>query len=318
MDGRGSLRVSNRTQELSHGPTIDLSFLRPDLCLDHNQRFLFVAHIKLDKEGMTGEPTSCKNSGNYCPRFVYGVKTPNGDNHSRDVASPKRAITTAAGDYGEYFYYSGSIRFEEGFIGPDITSLKIFFDGVEPGIDISIDYFSLALPSEASFSSPDDLCGNLIRNGDAEGNGFHSYPFLTEGYEQFNIGQEEEDGNRFFQLQNRRFHGFKMTSAIEQACLDQGATYQLSAKLRIHTPWDESYYFSILAIHPETGSYFTKKLLECPGQNIKDGWVECSGEVLIDDKVGVGGLTDFELRINMNNNQNKEDVDIDDAQMMCP
>ena len=109
---------------------------------------------------------------------------------------------------------------------------------------------------------------------------------------------------------------FKLTSVIEQACLDQGATYQLSAKLRMHSPWDESYYISTLAIHPETGSYFTKRLLECPGQNIKDGWVECSGEVQIDDRLGVGGLTDFEFRIKMNNRQNTEDVDIDDISMV--
>ena len=38
----------------------------------------------------------------------------------------------------------------------------------ELGVDISLDSFRLSLPSEASFPDQNDLCGELIVNGDAE------------------------------------------------------------------------------------------------------------------------------------------------------
>ena len=263
-----ALRVSNRNREYGQGPRIDLTLQRPALCLVPDQRYLVTARIKLSKDGMHGLPTSCKNHTGYCPRIVYEVGTSDGKNHGRQRMTPSRVPAQAAGDYGEYFYLKGYFAFETELMGPDIHYLEMYIDGVEPGVDISLDYFDFRLPSESTFQSPDDLCGDFIRNGDAEGNGLSTYP-IRDSYEQFEI-KEEEDGNKYFHISNRQDYWIRLYNEYDRSCLEKakGVIYQLSVRLRIHSFGDESYYFQIYGRRDDGSSYY-KNIMNCPGHQRK-------------------------------------------------
>jgi len=309
-----SLRVSRRKRKHGSGPRIDLTVNRPDLCLVDNKRYLVTARIKLTKEGMEGMPTSCKNTTTYCPRILYEAGTPDGSNHVRQRMVPGLAPGPAAGDYGEYFYLKGYFEFESGHMGPDNIYLEMYIDGPEPGVDISIDYFDFRLPSESSFQPEDDLCGNYIMNGDAEGNELSTYPLRNNADEQFII-MEEDNGNRYFHLSDRIRYWERLYTDFFPQCLEKGVIYQLSVKLRIHSYVDESYYFQLRGYKPVQKQWFHKTLLKCPGQKRENDWVTCSGEVMIDHELSVEGLQHYEFRIVFNNQDHRYDIDIDDLSM---
>jgi len=197
------MRVTNRRLQ-DRGPEIDLTPMYPELCLVPEQDYLFVARLKLDMgDGtMNNTETSCLANNTHCPELE--MKFRHVDSHERGYRKA-RLQQHEAPKYGEYFYFTQTITFSETEITPDNAYFTMLIHGVNTGVNITIDSFDLFLPSQSSYHNPNALCKELVFNGNAEGNGFNPYPMLeTEYHERLKVIRDEEDGNMFWRLENRR------------------------------------------------------------------------------------------------------------------
>jgi len=120
----------------------------------------------------------------------------------------------------------------------------MFIQGPEPGVHISLDDFSISLPDPSSFLDPDDFCGELLPNGNAEGNGYNPYPFRNWRSDE-KILVRDENGNKFFRLEKRNRYYSSMTSDVAVKCFDRGVSYLASFNIRIHSEYSEEYYVVI-------------------------------------------------------------------------
>jgi len=175
----GALAVTNRKLR-ERGPHLDITPISPMSCLVPNQDYLFVARMKLDMANgtMQGQSTTCKTSGEYCPRLSARYHDLSYDRRN----TKKYLAQSIAPNYGQWFDLTGAITFDENELSPNNVYLSLMLDGPEPDINIHLDSFDLFLPSEISYPDPDALCTELVFNGNAEGNGFNPYPMENDAW----------------------------------------------------------------------------------------------------------------------------------------
>lgn len=190
-------------------------------------------------------------------------------------------IRTVAPNYGEWVVLSGEASWDEEELAVDSTYFLLYIDEPEPGVDISLDFFSLSLPSAESYSDPSDLCGQIIMNGNAEANGFNAYPVDKSDWHDRVMVLEEENGNKYFHLGARSGSGSTIVFPINPSCMDVGVTYSVSGRFRVHSELAEDYYIYLRAQRPDQ-SWFSRSILDCPGHTFSDGWVTCSGQFIVD------------------------------------
>ncbi len=163
-----ALKVSNRRMS-ENGPQYDMSPLFVSECLIPDQTYLLSIKIKLDRQDGTknGEPTTCANTthSDYCPHVRFYSRT--AERHSRD-SHLSRLYAHNVPNYGEWYTWNTKFTLNEEQLLPDNIYALIRLYHAEPFVDISVDHFRVLLPAEGTYPNPDDLCGELIMNGDAE------------------------------------------------------------------------------------------------------------------------------------------------------
>ncbi len=153
-----------------NGPQYDFTSLFPADCLVPGQRYLISMRIKLDREdgALHGEPTTCKNTtghGEFCPHIrVYFRKK---DQTTRDQ-HVDRFFPWRAPNYGEWYDFNTFLTLTEEQLDPTNIYSLIRVYHADPGVDMTLDHFRISLPSEATYSDPNEVCGELILNGNAE------------------------------------------------------------------------------------------------------------------------------------------------------
>ena len=83
------------------------------------------------------------------------------------------------GKYGEWFTVSTSWTYDADDLTDNVAGHIYYIQQTEIGTKVSLDHFTLELPSEKSLPAAHDPCNELVVNGDAEntdGNGFSYYP----------------------------------------------------------------------------------------------------------------------------------------------
>lgn len=187
----------------------------------------------------------------------------------------------------------------------------------ETEIDITMDSFNLFLPSESSYQDTNALCHELVANGDAEGNGFNPYPMTPTRSDFDRVTIVEEDGNKFWRLSDRYTHDSSVNYQLESTCLTKGTTYRLSNRARFHIPDDfqgtsEPYFWMFLYRRPSDGGWSSRRIVDCDAQSVDDGWVECSGEFMMEEDFSLS--SDIRLRMSFFNSRDgaRYDVDLDD------
>jgi hypothetical protein len=275
----GTLTIVNRTFSWQ-GPHIDLTRFISSSCIIPNQDYLLTVSIRLDKADGTGNgtPTPCSVDNTYCPQLTNHIgKASAGDWWRGKYSLPWRY----SGNYGQFVDFSGIIRWTADEVDPNsIAYWALFIEGPPPDVTMTLDYFTIALPDPTSYLKPNDICQELLPNGNAEGNGFNPYPFWSlRGDEKVKV--MNENGNNFFRLENRLSHWSTMTHNVETRCLDLGVTYLASAKIRIQSDFPQSYYI-LLTIQRADGSWADRTIVQCPPQSRFDGWMTCSGEFIVD------------------------------------
>lgn len=186
----------------------------------------------------------------------------------------------------------------------------------EPGVDITVDKFKLFLPSESSYPDQNAPCEELILNGDAESHGMNPYPFYNyRSSERIRI--VEEEGNKFFRLFDRYDHRSSIQYKMDTSCFTRGVTYTISSKVRYHLSRDfvggsEPYYWFFSFKRASDGRFVDRYIVNCPAQSVDEGWVQCSGEFVIDDDLAE--TTEAYLRMGLDNDRDggKYDLDFDD------
>jgi hypothetical protein len=228
-----------------------------------------------------------------------------------DIAKTKvHMIRTVAPNYGEWVVLSGEATWDEEELASDSTYFLLYIDEPEPGVDISLDFFSLSLPGAKSYSDPNDLCGELILNGDAEANGFNPYPVDKSDWHDRVMILEEDDGNKYFHLGARSGASSTIVFPINPSCMDVGVTYTVNGKFRIHSDLAEDYYIYLRAQRPD-GSWFSRSIVDCPGHSFSDGWVTCSGQFIVDAELASSVQVKWQHRFH-NWNGGSYPVDYDD------
>ena len=195
--------------------------------------------------------------------------------------------------YGEWHQWTDTIKWNTDELSSDNPYFVLYIDSVEAGVDISLSNFSITLPDEASFPDPDDLCGELILRGDAEGNTSNPYPIRKTDWRDRDLTILEEKGNRFYRLEGRHSRHSSITSNLNTNCFERGITYKASVKVRIHSESQKKFYFYLTG-RPisDTGDWMYRTYLECPPQDISDDWVICSGHFMVDDEMAQGTYFD--------------------------
>ena len=304
----GTLTITNRKYSWQ-GPFIDLTRLISSSCVIPNQDYLFTARIRLDKADGSGygNLTTCSINNTFCPRLVnrFG-KASVGDWAPWKYNLPWRY----AGNYGQFVDFSGTIRWSADEVDPNnISYWTLHVEGPEPGVTVTLDYFTISLPDPSSYLDPMDICKELLPNGNAGGNGFNPYPFSSLRSDE-KVKIMTENGNNFFRLENRLSYWSTMTSNVETRCLDLGVTYVASAKIRIQSDFPQAYYM-LLNIQRADGSYTDRKIVECPPQSRSDGWVTCGGEFIVDIELSQALKANWRLYLS-NSRDGIYTVDYDD------
>ena len=228
-----------------------------------------------------------------------------------------------APNYGDWFHLTATITFTPDDIRPDNHYNVLVFDNVDAGTNIHIDDISFSLPDKTSYDDPDDHCSNLVKNGDAEGNGFHPHPVrIVDSNNRLLVLEEESNGgNKFYRLVGRNDRYDSPVFDLNSACLFKNHVYRVSARVRIHSPTPVGYELDVLkCLRDDCGWYKRYKLGECAPQSIEDGdngWVLCQGEVTVPASM-LDGAVGHNLRIMLKDQTYSEEisnVDLDDVSL---
>ena len=172
------------------------------------------------------------------------------------------------------------------------VGMIFYLDQFTSGNVIHLDEFQFELPSPKSFPPEDDPCLELVTNGDAEdtdGRGWHHYPMWTHDQNKYTPVIKEEtlaDGsvNKYWHIGYRNWIGDSLRFNVNPACLALNNKYTLSLRVRFSGKSSHStrYWFEIKGTTQKNGFRYNKPLY-CPQQSPADGWVTCSGELVVTD-----------------------------------
>ncbi len=142
------------------------------------------------------------------------------------------------------------------------------------------------------------------------------YPMRMASWQDYDIqvlrdDNDEQNDTNFFRVSKRRSSGTTMYSNINIECLETGVTYKASAKIRIHSIYEEEYYFYFRYQTPD-GHWHSQTYLDCPEQKFDDGWVVCEGEFTVGEHLG--SAVDVSWRFHFHNERDiTVTVDFDDV-----
>ena len=182
-----------------------------------------------------------------------------------------------------------------------------------------MDSFDLFLPDRASYADQNALCHELVLNGDAEANGFHTYPMYSYRTNQ-QLTKVEENDNKFWRLFNRDYYKSSITYTLNNACLTRGVTYLFSGKVRFHHSKDfvggSEPYVWYIDFKRADGEWIERNIVECDAQNVHDGWVTCSGDFMIDEELAEASESQLKMKFVNKRDGHRYDLDFDDISIV--
>ncbi len=180
--------------------------------------------------------------------------------------------------YGEFVHFTGSFKLHENNFLDDQHTHFFRIQDINTDVDITIDDFRIELPPASLFPASNEICNELIVNGNAEILGPSHYPMTTlRSSSYLSVVQDEGSSNSYFRLTQRSDQWSSMISYVDTNCLRRGDTYLFSMKVRIHSETARAYKIRLDSPHYE--------IALCPPQKYSDGWVTCSEEFTVNDRV---------------------------------
>jgi len=264
-DGSRYLSITERTANFQ-GPLFELSNEIKE-CILPDTAYFFNAKIRLS--GST--PSLCETAGTDCPILKFGHMDSTNQVKWREllVLKPGTAVTG-----GEWFEFKGVFNMHAYQLeSSDVWSL-LTIAGPEPGVDIAVDDISISLPSAGGYPDPNNVCGNLIVNGDGSGSG--GFVFPHQSLLPSNALDLKSDGtNDYFHLNTRnKFHDTMKTDLIT-GCVAAGNTYTFSGKFRVHTTSSVVVKPYIRTLQPAQDKFEFQPITLCAPQTSADDFVTC-------------------------------------------
>eukprot|EP00591_Stephanopyxis_turris_P012014 CAMPEP_0195517630 /NCGR_PEP_ID=MMETSP0794_2-20130614/11096_1 /TAXON_ID=515487 /ORGANISM="Stephanopyxis turris, Strain CCMP 815" /LENGTH=1723 /DNA_ID=CAMNT_0040646463 /DNA_START=75 /DNA_END=5246 /DNA_ORIENTATION=+ len=304
-DETSVLRVTKRKRPFQ-GPLLDTTKYVP--CLIPDVDYLFTAKIKLAKGDETG-PTTCKQKNTNCLKFFNYIK--HVDDLGRAGDRYQNQNQHSAGNYGDWIHFTATFRYTESDLEPqNIVYHMMQIVGPEEGVDIIMGEATLSLPDETSYPEPENVCQNLILNGNAEGNQMHPYPMkVRSAYTSRLVVKEEESGNKYYSQVGRNFaeNGI-IVKGLNPYCMKANLLYRMSMQTRIHSTTKVRYWAELKSFNADD-SYRYSYPVQCDPQDLNDGWVTCSGNFMITE--AIESAVRHELRIEFEDTVDGKDADVD-------
>ena len=181
-----------------------------------------------------------------------------------------------------------------------------------------MDSFEIFLPSESSYQDPNALCGELVMNHNAEDNGLNPYPMkVVIGSHRVKV-MEEKNGNKYWTIHNRQNHRASISVPLDVQCLTRGVTYKLSAKVRYRLTdgfvgGSEPYYWYMRYQRLSNNAWYERRIVDCDAQSAADGWVTCTGEVIIDEMLSDVKAANIRMGLFNSRDGGKYEIDYDDV-----
>jgi len=267
-DGSNYLHVSNRNA-VFQGPLFDIAANLRE-CIIPNIDYFFQAKIRLSASNGVSS-SLCSGTGENCPTIEFGYLD----------SSDNLKYRPLAGFHGvdfldnEWHDVKASFRFEASYVTPANVFTAILINGPEAGIDISIDDIHIQLPPDESYPDPNDVCGDLIRNGDAEQMGGFAAPMYSFVKSNTITVQDDGDGPEFF-ITHRIAGQDSLALSLTTNCLEEGAIYKFSMRLKVDST-DKAVGRVILKTHT-AGTPLFDIITTCPSSSNDIGWITCEGD----------------------------------------
>jgi len=240
-----------------------------------------------------------------CPRLTIRAGRPGASNKFDTLV---HMSNRHGPNYGEWTDWTGVFTFKEEHLWQNTTWTVLQIDRPEAGTDITIDNFKIYLPAASSYPNPNDVCGQLVMNG-ADFNGINPYPWYRVHSESKLDVVKDEDNNKYLALYQRRDSWSSIEQTLDHNCFDTGVVYEISAKVRLYSEFDERHYWYLE--YRFDGSYHRRTILQCSPQKYANGFVSCSGKFTIDQELAEA--TNVRLRMVMNGDRDKNfDIDFAD------
>lgn len=262
------LHISNRNAEFQ-GPLYDIA---ADLreCIIPDIDYFFQAKIRISaSDGVSS--SLCSGTGENCPTIQFGYLDSDDNLRYRDLAE-FNSVTFVDNEWHDV---KASFRFDASYLTSANVFTALSINGPEAGIDISVDDISINLPPAESYPDTNDVCGDLIQNGDASQSGGFAAPMYSFIKSNSIIVQDEGEGPEFF-ITNRVAGQDSIAMDLTTGCLEEGSIYTFSMRIKVDSV-EKAVPRVILKTHTG-GTPVFDIIATCPSSSNDIGWVTCESD----------------------------------------
>mmetsp|Transcript_33905 Transcript_33905/g.49625 ORF Transcript_33905/g.49625 Transcript_33905/m.49625 type:complete len:1459 (-) Transcript_33905:164-4540(-) len=268
-DGSRYLSITERS--FYHpGPLFDIPESVRE-CTLPDTAYFFKTKIRLSS---SSTPSLCSTAGTNCPALQFGRMASDDKVYWYKKAGVDPTIYP--GD-NEWFDFSGVVEFSSQELSTDDVFQMLTVNGPEAGVDIAIDDFSISLPEGTAYPDPNNVCGNLIVNGDAEL--FGGFPFPHTSYVSTSQLYTKTDGNNnnYFHAPSRKYFWDGLSYDLLPSCLTPSSIYTFSAKVRVNSDVPVVVKPTIRYLDPNGIEQFDT-ITTCPASTADGGFVTCTAD----------------------------------------
>ena len=267
-----------------------------------DKKYLFSARLRLISRKAGGESSECSSTGRKCVSLRM-TRTSVGDimyNNTLASMSPDEAAPDE-----QWFNFQGEIIFNK---NQTENYDDVYFEISEEDVDIEIQSFEIITPPHAGYPKKNNVCRNLAINGDAERD---VYPFPMRSFLKDTKVQvrEDENGNHYFHLGDRSEFWSSLTFDVTNDCLRDQHLYHFSARIRINSDEPVRSVAYLKVIRNNEDNFFFKRIKLCRESSKLIGWIDCSADVIFDERFVDAKQVHFLLSPQ---NNSTDDIDMDD------
>jgi len=248
-------------------------------CIRVGEGYILEAKIRLTTT-FSQANSNCLSSGINCPKLRYSYMT----NTNKVVWV---TLVEFVPDYSQHsdnswLTFRGSFEFTDDQINSNNIYAVMTLEGSEANIQMDVGEIQLSLPPASSYPDPNDPCGELLPNGNAE-TGFISPYESFVGTNKLTIRTDPQTGGNYFHLSKRSHRFSSPTISLLTGCTSEHAVYDFTATFRINSDAGDESMFIFKTYDPSdtalTGANASFQTLAiCPKSSNSIGWITCTSQ----------------------------------------
>mmetsp|Transcript_52985 Transcript_52985/g.78551 ORF Transcript_52985/g.78551 Transcript_52985/m.78551 type:complete len:1770 (-) Transcript_52985:364-5673(-) len=276
------LRVDNRKRTWQ-APTFSIEPIRD--CLIENE-FVFISTRVRIQPTNSSAPSFCSEYGYNCPLVTFTWL------NSQDIYLGKVIAFVDPLDLpedGEWFNLIGEVKLEDYHLAESNVHAQFNVEGVEAGVEIHMSNFKLMFPPVDLYPNPDNVCSELIMNGNADMHDQFIYPMESfvgtdSVLKTVLLGANQTETNRHFLMTGRRAKHASLSTSLAPGCIVLGARYLLKVKLFLDAV-EADKATAVLKLSDENDALIGHKTVaNCAMTSFEIGWIDCEGYFDFDEQ----------------------------------